>query len=67
MVPWIQIENTAGVVEVATSLKGMGGIFDRDGVCPVSVQPYSEYSCYPDFYDETAVRDEGKFYSSGVE
>lgn len=51
MIPWISIENTAGVVEVSTIMKGMGGVFDRDGVCPVRVVPYVEKSCYPDFYD----------------
>jgi len=65
LIPWISIENTAGIVEVSTIMKGMGGIYDFHHVCPVRVAPFVEKTCYPDFYDAGLVQDSGKFYSSG--
>lgn len=37
MVPWVSIENSAGVVSVSTELKGVGGVFDPANVCPMRV------------------------------
>jgi hypothetical protein len=42
MLPWISIENTAGIVKLSTIWKGMGGVYDINNVCPVFVAPYVE-------------------------